>query len=117
MATRDVSSRVVGTHTLGRRVGTHTLGRRVGTHTLGDKRMWKAIETYRVHNNEQYKKKYEENKARGTCAYCGKHPPLAPFVSCATCRRKHRHYNRLWSNRQREMRRQGLVKDPTHAAE
>lgn len=55
---------------------------------------------------------YWANKSRGLCAYCGKAPPLLPSVACEACRKRHRRYSLLWSRRQKEMRRQGLLQAP-----
>lgn len=70
-----------------------------------------AIIASRRQDNDYQKEKYAQNKRNGTCAYCGKRPPLDPFVSCEGCRTRHRHYSLLFTKRQREMRRQGLVQE------
>lgn len=79
--------------------------------------MWVEQDTYRRYTNERLKRTYRENKAHGQCAYCGKYPPLPPFVACEECRKFHRRYSLLWRRRQREMRRQGLLHEPDHAAD
>jgi hypothetical protein len=60
-------------------------------------------------NRQNRRGRYAAHKAQGKCAHCGERPPYEGFVSCLPCRAKFRDYQRHYTYRQREMRRQGLL--------
>jgi hypothetical protein len=72
-----------------------------------------TVEERKRHLKEQY----QARKTAGLCAHCGERKPYVGMVSCLPCRARHSRYNRHYSHRQREMRRQGLLKEPDDAAD
>lgn len=65
---------------------------------------------------QKQKEKYHAAKAAGICPHCEQRPNYEGMVSCLVCRGRHRRYARLFNSRQRALRRQGLLKEPDHAA-
>jgi hypothetical protein len=79
--------------------------------------MWTDENIRRQYMSAREKAIYHARKAQGLCPHCGKRQPYRDMVSCLPCRARHSRYSRHYNYRQREMRRQGLRKEPEDAAD